>query len=203
MRINRNRTSMIATLSFFVENIYNRYIVLLAQWYTNILPSDDVHPLIGSFLRLLLLCLIRPDLFVIHNCLFIFSKNSFLLLASLKKGKTSVFNALILFRVAFLLKIFYNFCLGRKSRNFSLKFIYSVTIYLLLIIFTKSYGFRSKFQKCFLRRFQRKGLNPFPNKPWFLRVCRVSILKTLWEKEKLLVSKIFLEGVGVHIQFVV
>ena len=30
--------------------------------------------------------------------------------------------------------------------------------------------------------------NPFPNKLWFLRVCRTSLLKTLWEKEKLLVT---------------
>ena len=29
--------------------------------------------------------------------------------------------------------------------------------------------------------------NPFPNKPWFLRVCSTSLLKTLQEKEKLLV----------------
>ena len=29
---------------------------------------------------------------------------------------------------------------------------------------------------------------PFPNKLWFLRVCRASLLKTPWEKEKLLVS---------------
>ena len=29
-------------------------------------------------------------------------------------------------------------------------------------------------------------LNSFPNKPWFLRVCSWSLLKTLWEKEKLL-----------------
>ena len=29
-------------------------------------------------------------------------------------------------------------------------------------------------------------LNPFPNKPWFLRVCSISLLKSLWEKEKLL-----------------
>ena len=29
------------------------------------------------------------------------------------------------------------------------------------------------------------SLNPFPNKPWFLRVCTTGILKTLWEKEKL------------------
>ena len=35
------------------------------------------------------------------------------------------------------------------------------------------------------------GLNPFPNKPWFLRVCCTSLLKTLWEKEKLLVTSNF------------
>ena len=31
-------------------------------------------------------------------------------------------------------------------------------------------------------------LNPFPNKPWFSRVCSTSLLKTLWEKEKLLIT---------------
>ena len=35
------------------------------------------------------------------------------------------------------------------------------------------------------------SLNPFPNKPWFLRVCSASFLKTLWEKEKLLVKSNF------------
>ena len=34
-------------------------------------------------------------------------------------------------------------------------------------------------------------LNPFPNKPLFLRVCSTSLLKTLWEKEKLLVLRNF------------
>ena len=24
-------------------------------------------------------------------------------------------------------------------------------------------------------------VNPFPNKPWFLRVCSTGLLKTLWE----------------------
>ena len=33
--------------------------------------------------------------------------------------------------------------------------------------------------------------NPFPNKPWFLRVCSTSLWKTLWEKEKLLVTSNF------------
>ena len=34
-------------------------------------------------------------------------------------------------------------------------------------------------------------INPFPNKPWFLRVCSIRLLKTLWEKEKLLVTRNF------------
>ena len=33
--------------------------------------------------------------------------------------------------------------------------------------------------------------NPFQNKPGFLRVCSTSVLKTLWEKEKLLVTSNF------------
>ena len=32
------------------------------------------------------------------------------------------------------------------------------------------------------------SFNPFPNKPWFLRVCSSSLLKTLRENEKLLVT---------------
>ena len=34
-------------------------------------------------------------------------------------------------------------------------------------------------------------INPFPNKPWFLRVCRKRLFKTLWEKENLLVTSNF------------
>ena len=35
------------------------------------------------------------------------------------------------------------------------------------------------------------AVNPFPNKPWFLHICSTSLLKTLWEKEKLLVMSNF------------
>ena len=35
------------------------------------------------------------------------------------------------------------------------------------------------------------GFNPFPYKPWSLRVCSRSLLKTLQEKEKLLVTSNF------------
>ena len=34
-------------------------------------------------------------------------------------------------------------------------------------------------------------LNPFPNKPWFLCVCSKRLLKTPWEKEKLLATSNF------------
>ena len=60
------------------------------------LLTDAVHPQIRSSLRLSVPCLVRPDLFVIYYCLFIFSKNSFSFIGSLDKCHTSVFNALIL-----------------------------------------------------------------------------------------------------------
>ena len=44
-------------------------------------------------------------------------------------------------------------------------------------------------------------LNPFPNKPWFLRVCSTSLLKTLWQKEKLLVTSNFSYSRSVFHQF--
>ena len=34
-------------------------------------------------------------------------------------------------------------------------------------------------------------VNPFPSKPWFLRVCSTSLLKTMGKKEKLLVMSNF------------
>ena len=43
--------------------------------------------------------------------------------------------------------------------------------------------------------------NPFPNKPWFLRVCNTSLLKTLWEKEKLLVTSNFTFSCSVFYPF--
>ena len=46
------------------------------------------------------------------------------------------------------------------------------------------------------RNFQKEihissHINPYTNKPWFLRVCSTSLSKTLWEKEKLLVTSNF------------
>ena len=93
MKINRNRASMIETLSFFIENIYDRYIVLLAQLCTNLLPPDGVHLQMSSFLRLLVLCLVRSDLFVIYYCLFIVSKALLLSLVPLTNA-TPAFSTL-------------------------------------------------------------------------------------------------------------
>ena len=38
---------------------------------------------------------------------------------------------------------------------------------------------------------KQQNVNPFPNKPWFLHVCRTSLMKTLLEKEKLLMTSKF------------
>ena len=50
---------------------------------------------------------------------------------------------------------------------------------------------RSFTVECLVQPFMR-GLNRFPNKPWFLHVCRTSPFKTLWgKKEKLLITSNF------------
>ena len=43
-------------------------------------------------------------------------------------------------------------------------------------------------------------INPFPSKPWFLRVFSTNLLKTQWEKEKLLVMSDFSYSLGVFYQ---
>ena len=47
------------------------------------------------------------------------------------------------------------------------------------------------FHSVFYAIYILKSFNPFPNKPWFLPVCNTSLLKTLQEKEKLLVTSNF------------
>ena len=59
----------------------------------------------------------------------------------------------------------------------------------------------SKRRKCWLptvfsaltkrKTFILSMFNPFSNKPWFLHICSTSLLKTLWEKEKLLITSNF------------
>ena len=47
-----------------------------------------------------------------------------------------------------------------------------------------------------------RGFNPFPNEPCFLRFCRTSLLETLWEKEKLLITSNFSFSHSVFYPFV-
>ena len=54
-----------------------------------------------------------------------------------------------------------------------------------------NYQYFPLFPQCFQKLSFSGSFNPFPNKPWFLRVCSMSLLKTLWEKEKLLVTSNF------------
>ena len=75
---NRIRASMIATLSFLLKI----YIIPVPFYWRNDTPTflspDGFHPQISLSLRLLVLCLVFLNLFVIHYSLFIFSKSSFL-----------------------------------------------------------------------------------------------------------------------------
>ena len=81
-----------------------------------------------------------------------------------------------------------NHCLVSNVENFVAK-IQSVNYSLFCSVYfghgSQSYYMMMKFV-VFLFLF-----NPFPNKPWFLCVCSKSLLKTLWEKEKLLVMSTF------------
>ena len=43
----------------------------------------------------------------------------------------------------------------------------------------------------FAGKYSPQSFNPFPNKPWFFHVGSTSLMKTLWEKEKLLVTSNF------------
>ena len=96
--MNRIRVLMIVTLSSFIENVYYRYIILLAQWYTKLChlaeytgyrPDTPMCIVIhsGQFIpnqfvpEILVLCLVRPHLFVIHYWFLFFSKNLFFSLA--------------------------------------------------------------------------------------------------------------------------
>ena len=47
-----------------------------------------------------------------------------------------------------------------------------------------------------------KGFNSFQNKPWFLRVWSTSLLKTLWDRKKLLVTSNFFFSHRVSYPFV-
>ena len=60
------------------------------------LSHDGVHPQISSSLKLLVLCFVRSDLFVINFCLYIFFKELISFIGSLDKCHTSIFNALII-----------------------------------------------------------------------------------------------------------
>ena len=60
------------------------------------LSPDGVNPKISSSMRLLVLCFVCLDLFVINYCLFIFSKNAFLWLTTLTNA-TPAFSMLWFF----------------------------------------------------------------------------------------------------------
>ena len=86
--------------------------------------------------------------------------------------------------------------MGIHFENIARKIVASHSVFhpfgKLLTIFIKF-----KIVVCILFQFARvkfvvwERVNPFPNKPWFLHVCSTSFLKTLQEKEKLLIMRNF------------
>ena len=52
-------------------------------------------------------------------------------------------------------------------------------------------GLRKHFQYNKVKIHFRSFNNPFPKKPWFLHGCSTRLLKSLWEKKKLLVASNF------------
>ena len=93
---NRVSASMIATLFFLLLKI--SIAAISFYWCddtTTFCNLTKFIPKLSSSLRFLVLCVIRPYLFVIHYCLFTFFKELISFIGSLDKCPTSVFNALI------------------------------------------------------------------------------------------------------------
>ena len=83
----KRRNRSLRAISYFTAMFSNCPMIYQA------LSPDGVHPQISSSLRFLVLCLVRPDMLVINNCLFILSKNSFLPVAPLTNA-TPAFSTL-------------------------------------------------------------------------------------------------------------
>ena len=76
------------------------------------------------------------------------------------------------------------------SMCISLTIVHTVTYRQHIIV--NSFPYKKSLDLSKLKAFADDNLlNPFPNKPWFLRFCSTSLLKTLWEKEKLLLTSNF------------
>ena len=71
------------------------------------------------------------------------------------------------------------------------KNLHLFTFFLLLFITSPSITLFQNLWLLFRAKVVRTMFNPFPNNPWFLCDCSISLLKTLWEKEKLLVTRNF------------
>ena len=76
---------------------------------------------------------------------------------------------------------------AKKSESQITRILLTVTFTFLVLIALQC------ITQCFfmLKTVSHLAVKPFPNKPWFSRVCNRSLLKTLWEKEKLLVTSNF------------
>ena len=176
---------MIAKLSFFIEKIYNHCIVLLAQWYTNFLSAEGVHPEsvcfwdCWSFAMLLFVYLFQRTHFF-HWLPWQMPHQRFHRFDSLccyfSTNSNTNFHKL--------LNIWYV-----VSKWFGLvpvqKFCFRWFLPLTVINPRKAvsgFGKKSCVSTCF---------SSIPQNPDFERPWQWNLLKILWEKEKMLVTSIF------------
>ena len=94
------------------------------------------------------------------------------------------------------LVVFYSFPVGRLSLG-RLMVVYDQPVRIMFLMHL--YIFTSALHK---KRAFCSPLNPIWNKCRFLRVCSTNLLKTLWEKDKLLVAINFSFSRGVFYPFV-
>ena len=106
---------------------------------------------------------------------------------------------------AFALHVFCKHC--GKRRNSSLRAISPFPIVFSTLSENPAIFIKFDIVVCKLKNFDESEIviwervNPVPNKPWFLHVCSKSLLKTLWEKEKFLITSNFFFSHSVFYSF--
>ena len=86
-------------------------------------------------------------------------------------------------------------------KTFKTKLILFLTVRARSIIFCMLYHVEGLQKAAKVLKVWDLGSKFVPNKPFFLLVCNTSLLKTLWEKEKLLVTSNFSFSYSVFLSF--
>ena len=171
------------------------------------LSPGGVHPQISSSLRLLVFCLFRPNSFVIHYCLFVFSKNSFLSLAPLTNATPAFFKALIFKPLRgnrkllvtknflFILNVFFLSHTHTHTHTHTILITSEIVVCELFLFLETVQIFSFSLHLTNNIILTRSKFKPFADDKILVSQKSKFVLgrgeKTLWEKEKMLVTIIF------------